>query len=126
MLSARKGSKKRKSHRRVTKWVQSSSNAANPLERQNSPPFDSSVNGHKESLLDTSSSDSNRVVNVDNYSSAESQSKVASLMKPIHVGAGVAPRKDPPNNDHYQSHTGPTAALSGSKTSEQSQNNTDF
>ena len=40
---------------------------------------------------------------------------VASLLKPIHVGVGVAPLLDPPSDDHYQPPTGPTAALSGSK-----------
>ena len=34
-------------------------------------------------------------------------------MKP--VGVEVVPREDPPNENHYQSPTGPTAALSGSK-----------
>ena len=97
------------------------------LERQSSPPLDYSVNGHKESLLDTSSLDSNRVVSTDNYSSAESQSKVASLINEAYTRSmGVARRKDPPNDDHHQCPTGPTADLSGSKASEQTHNSTEI
>ena len=44
---------------------------------------------------------------------------MASLLKPLNVGAGVAPRQDPPSDDHYQPPTGPTAASSGSTITEQ-------
>ena len=63
--------------------------------------------------------DSNHETGKGSLNSASSRLNVASLLKPLKVGAGMVPRQDPPSDDHYQPLSGSTAASSGSAITEQ-------